>query len=155
MLVQGTSSRSKHLLPSHDCPECKVQEQRPHSPGERGDPHGGPQLPSNHHCPRSPRLLHPRPGHTGAGREQREQPHSLIQTRLPLFPPSTTSPPLSSLPSSPSPPDLVPSHCQGITQAAAGTGAELSNPASIAIPWDQDSFFPLVLYGAEHSASTG
>lgn len=151
VLAQGTSSRSKCLLPSHDCPRCKVQKQRLYSPGERGGSSGGSTLPSNLHCPRSSRLLHPSPGETGAGREEREQPPG------PDPDPSFPIPTLHSLSSLPSPPPHQTSslQTQSITQAAAGTGAELSNPASIAIPWDQESFFPLILYGAEHSASTG
>lgn len=120
-------------------------------PWGKGGSSGGSTLPSNLHCPRSSRLLHPSPGDTGAGREEREQPPG------PDPDPSFPIPTLHSLSSLPSPPPHQTSslQTQSITQAAAGTGAELSNPASIAIPWDQESFFPLILYGAEHSASTG
>lgn len=84
----------------------------------------------------------------------------LILTHLPVFPLSPVSPPLLSPLSSPSPSDLVPSNQMLSsrnpgTQTAAGAGAELFGPASIANPWDQDSFFLLVSYGAEHTASTG
>lgn len=148
--------QSLQVLPAQ-LPLPKVQSAvaKTTQPWEHGGSSGGPQLPSNHHCPRSSRLPHPSPGDRGAGREQWEQPPGPDPDPSPPIPTlhSLSSPPFT--PSSPSPPDPVPPDCQATTQTAAGTGAELSNPASIAIPWDQDSFFPLILYGAEHSASTG
>lgn len=90
-------------------------------------------------------------------RNEGNQPQSLILTHLPLFPPSLASSPLPSPPSSSLPSDLIPSNPalssrNPGTQTAAGAGAELSGPASIANPWDQDSFFPPVSYSAEHTA---
>lgn len=103
--------RTHPVTPSASCPATTAQgakcrsKDRP-AVGTGGILNGAPQLPSNHHCPRSSRLPHLSPGDTGAGREQWNSP--LIQTHLPLFPPSTASPPLPSPLSSPSSLDLIP-----------------------------------------------
>lgn len=88
-------------------------------------------------------------------RNEGSSPQGLILTHLPPFPLSPASSPLPLRPSSPLPSDFIPSRRNPGTQTDAGARAELSGPASIANPWDQDSFFPLVLYGTEHTASTG